>query len=347
MPSNTGLNKSSQFGPTYSLYGIVSHTGFGPHHGHYVAHVKSAAGRWYEMNDEDVSRSPNSPPLGMKEAYILFYIQDGESRLNDAIGLNRPRQRVKRQPSVEDDEEEKEEEGPPRPDDLPSLNLKPIGGPEVALRAAEANANTKFGRGISEKIEELRQKQEAEKVTASDVDPKPLSTRGQPVSLVKYGDGDDEEEDVGEKVVSPGTTDAPERIIGPQLPSTFKEPEAYSQSSNPRPSEKSALLGSISGTLDAPIAPVSFYGGPGTLPSMAHRRRGSSPGTTETEESSDSSRKDRKRSHNGAGWGRDHADRRKSGLSSNSLSAPLGGNPLFTPRSKPQGGIKNKMKGRP
>ncbi|KAH7887536.1 cysteine proteinase [Phlebopus sp. FC_14] len=76
-----------QFGPTYSLYGIICHAGGGPNSGHYFAHVKGATGRWYEMNDDMVS-AQHGTPLGMKNAYILFYIRDKGQALSAAI--NRP-----------------------------------------------------------------------------------------------------------------------------------------------------------------------------------------------------------------------------------------------------------------
>ncbi|EPQ59110.1 cysteine proteinase, partial [Gloeophyllum trabeum ATCC 11539] len=64
-----------QYGPTYSLYGIISHAGGGPNSGHYYAHVKGSNGRWYEMNDESVT-PVHSAPTNMKNAYILFYMRD-------------------------------------------------------------------------------------------------------------------------------------------------------------------------------------------------------------------------------------------------------------------------------
>ncbi|KAL1662354.1 hypothetical protein GGF50DRAFT_59157, partial [Schizophyllum commune] len=62
------------FGPRYSLYGVICHSGSGPNSGHYFSFVKSKQGRWYEMNDESVT--PCSKPYPMlKTAYMLMYIQ--------------------------------------------------------------------------------------------------------------------------------------------------------------------------------------------------------------------------------------------------------------------------------
>ncbi len=36
-----------QYGPSYSLYGVISHAGSGPHSGHYYAHVKASNNQWY------------------------------------------------------------------------------------------------------------------------------------------------------------------------------------------------------------------------------------------------------------------------------------------------------------
>ncbi|EGO02032.1 hypothetical protein SERLA73DRAFT_49755, partial [Serpula lacrymans var. lacrymans S7.3] len=68
------IMSEGQFGPSYSLYGVICHAGGGPNSGHYYAHVKGGNGQWYEMNDGMVSSQRNSP-VGMKNAYMLFYIR--------------------------------------------------------------------------------------------------------------------------------------------------------------------------------------------------------------------------------------------------------------------------------
>ena len=72
------------FGPSYSLYGVISHAGGGPNSGHYYAHVKDGMGNWYEMNDESVTRI-GGPPLSLKNAYVLFYLRDKGQALESAI----------------------------------------------------------------------------------------------------------------------------------------------------------------------------------------------------------------------------------------------------------------------
>ena len=74
------------FGPSYSLFGVISHAGGGPNSGHYYAHVKDGQGNWYEMNDESVMRN-FGPPLSQKNAYVLFYLRDKGQALESAISL--------------------------------------------------------------------------------------------------------------------------------------------------------------------------------------------------------------------------------------------------------------------
>jgi len=65
---------SGQFGPSYSLYGVICHAGGGPNSGHYYSFVKSKEGRWWEMNDELIQMTGKA--TDKKNAYMLFYIQD-------------------------------------------------------------------------------------------------------------------------------------------------------------------------------------------------------------------------------------------------------------------------------
>ncbi|KAG0709877.1 cysteine proteinase [Suillus ampliporus] len=73
-----------QFGPTYSLYGVICHAGGGPNSGHYYAMVKGANGMWYEMNDDSVSPHRGTPG-SLKNAYMLFYIREKGQSLEAAI----------------------------------------------------------------------------------------------------------------------------------------------------------------------------------------------------------------------------------------------------------------------
>lgn len=73
-----------QHGPVYSLYGVISHAGGGPNSGHYYAHIKSAKGVWFEMNDEVVSQV-SSPPTSLRSAYVLFYMREKGQTLKAAL----------------------------------------------------------------------------------------------------------------------------------------------------------------------------------------------------------------------------------------------------------------------
>ncbi|KAJ7721186.1 Usp36 protein [Mycena maculata] len=76
-----------QHGPAYSLYGVICHAGGGPNSGHYYAFVKSRSGRWCEMNDEAVTAGV-SAPVGLRNAYILFYLRDKGQGLDAAVNAN-------------------------------------------------------------------------------------------------------------------------------------------------------------------------------------------------------------------------------------------------------------------
>ena len=86
------LMSDGQFGPSYSLYGVISHAGGGPNSGHYYAHVKGPTGQWYEMNDESVTRHGGAP-TGLRNAYVLFYIREKGQALEAA--LNAPSSSVR------------------------------------------------------------------------------------------------------------------------------------------------------------------------------------------------------------------------------------------------------------
>ena len=79
-----------QYGPSYSLYGVVCHLGGGPNSGHYYAFVKSKDGRWWEMNDDSVTMI-GGPPLDRKQAYMLFYLRKKGQDLAAAVNGSTPR----------------------------------------------------------------------------------------------------------------------------------------------------------------------------------------------------------------------------------------------------------------
>jgi ubiquitin carboxyl-terminal hydrolase 36/42 len=110
-----------QYGPSYSLYGVICHAGGGPNSGHYYAYVKASNNRWYEMNDELVTPMRGAP-VSLKSAYILFYVRAKGQALKAAVTTpsNHPpippkggvaTGMKKRKSTPSDDEDDKEDIG--------------------------------------------------------------------------------------------------------------------------------------------------------------------------------------------------------------------------------------------
>lgn len=157
-----------QYGPGYSLYGVICHAGGGPNSGHYYAFVKSKDGRWHEMNDESVSPISSAP--NRKSAYILFYLQNKGQRLQSALKSDmRPpfitpvkgglaAGMKKRKATADADDEEEEEDkgtqlsnpfiGPVLP---PSLEATPTASPAKRLKHDDPQADV-----VKKKIEEAK-----------------------------------------------------------------------------------------------------------------------------------------------------------------------------------------------
>ena len=181
-----------QYGPSYSLYGVISHAGSGPNSGHYYAHVKASNDQWYEMNDDSVTRHPR-PPTSMKNAYILFYMRERGQGLQAAVTTvsrlpplspNVIKNQAKRKaPDTEVNEVEK------RPFIGPLL-LSPSSDTRSAVSARDPQADL-----LKRKIEAVSK-------------PLPLKPSTALLSLSQYGDDDDDDddddaEDIGEKVDTP------------------------------------------------------------------------------------------------------------------------------------------------
>ena len=60
---------------TYSLFGVVVHSGGSMHSGHYYCYVKGPTGYWYEMDDETVTQCGEATALKQR-AYLLFYAKN-------------------------------------------------------------------------------------------------------------------------------------------------------------------------------------------------------------------------------------------------------------------------------
>jgi ubiquitin carboxyl-terminal hydrolase 36/42 len=216
-----------QYGPSYSLYGVISHAGGGPNSGHYYAHVKASNDQWYEMNDDSVTRHPR-PPTSMKNAYILFYMREGGQGLQAAVtsvsrlpplSPNGIKNKLKRKaPDTAVVETEK------RPFIGPLLP-SPSKTTPSAIPARDPQADL-----LKKKIQAVG------KLT-------PLKPSNALLSLSQYTDDDDNDdaEDIGEKVETPTpvqakqTTPTPPSSSTPSSVPSIPPSQFYSSSPSTRP----------------------------------------------------------------------------------------------------------------
>ena len=208
-----------QYGPSYSLYGVISHAGSGPNSGHYYAYVKASNGQWYEMNDDLVTRHP-TPPTGLKNAYILFYMRERGQALQAAVTSGSPGQpltphgiksKVKKRKISDSDSDGSEKRNQPFIGPLlpPSTTPKPV----PSVLPAPAPARDPQADLLKRKIEA------ASKPTV----PKPSNAL---LSLSQYADDDDDDdtEDIGVRVEASSLTPnkalpTPPTPIAPSIPS--------------------------------------------------------------------------------------------------------------------------------
>ena len=211
-----------QYGPSYSLYGVISHAGSGPHSGHYYAHVKGSNDQWYEMNDDSVTRH-HGPPTNMKSAYILFYMRERGQALQAAVASGSQRQpttpngiknnikksKIPDKDAHSDGKQNKPFIGPLLP---PSVipKTKPVPS-DLAARDPQADL-------LKRKIEAVSK-------------PTSLKPSKALLSLSQYVDEDDDSEDIGEKVEVPNTP-APNETV----PISHASPKPKPSSSIPIPS---------------------------------------------------------------------------------------------------------------
>ncbi|KAG8932203.1 hypothetical protein FRC01_000125 [Tulasnella sp. 417] len=256
---------------TYSLYGIIAHSGSGPHSGHYFAYIKSPNDRWHEMNDEDVSSGTDRPPLNMREAYMLFYIRAPSSKVAKAKPI-----------PILDLEDELPRGHHPSPQ---GVNDKVFGSPDIAAASAREQEKMSFTqKALSLKINqaETMKKAGAASPVTSTVTAVGISANSRTTSAsgaIKHSGDDDE--DLGVKVEAPSApgpaepTAAP-KFIGPQLPPGRNPPLQASG-----PSVTSVLADSVDKmNLLSPINSKSFYGASDSNP----KKRASSPAAADGDE---------------------------------------------------------------
>ncbi|KAK0461990.1 Usp36 protein [Desarmillaria tabescens] len=241
-----------EFGPLYSLYGVICHAGGGPNSGHYYAFVKSRSGDWYEMNDESVTRVHQTPVR--KNAYILFYMRTKGERLQAALtppvanGVH-PLKGItvgmkKRRVREDEDEEDtgvkmsKPFIGPL----LPTESDKP-GGPSDAKRQKLSSTNDPQADAVKKKIESAQ---------------KTLS------NLAQYASDDSDEEEAKEK------KDDEEK-------DKTESQETLGSASPPKPSSPQTTSSAPSrSTFSSPIPPNRFY----STPNNKQKRHGPGSGNS-------------------------------------------------------------------
>ena len=192
-----------QYGPTYSLYGVISHAGSGPNSGHYYAHVKASNDHWYEMNDDSVTRH-HAPPTSMKNAYILFYMRERGQALQAAVASG------SQQPPVSPHSVKNKLKKKKIPDTVVVASEKrnqPFIGPLLPLTTIPKPVPSV---ARDPQADLLKKKIEAASKPAR---PKPSNAL---LSLSQYADEDDDYEDIGERV----ETSSPTPKETPPTPST-------------------------------------------------------------------------------------------------------------------------------
>lgn len=199
-----------QYGPSYSLYGVISHAGGGPHSGHYYAHVRASNDQWYEMNDDSVTRYPGLP-TGMKNAYILFYMRDRGQALQAAV-TSRSQWRATTPNGIKNNIKKRKisDQDADAVDKPKQPFIGPLLPPSVVPKPVPSASPTH-----DPQADLLKRKIEA----VSKPTPKISNAL---LSLSQYADEDDDVEDIGEKVEAP--TPAPKAII--PNPPTSSEPSS-------------------------------------------------------------------------------------------------------------------------
>ncbi|KAI4344278.1 hypothetical protein L6164_011524 [Bauhinia variegata] len=59
----------------YSLYGVLVHSGYSTHSGHYYCYVRTSNNMWYTLDDNRVYHASEREVLN-QQAYMLFYVRD-------------------------------------------------------------------------------------------------------------------------------------------------------------------------------------------------------------------------------------------------------------------------------
>ncbi|KAH8094862.1 cysteine proteinase [Cristinia sonorae] len=261
-----------QYGPTYDLYGVISHAGGGPNSGHYYSHIKNAHGQWYEMNDESVTRVSN-PPTNMRNAYVLFYLRRKGQALEAALSAptSTPKQRVP-SPAV------------PKPGLVAGMKKrkvtedmsKPFIGPLLPSPSLLDRASPPDAKKQKPNPPDPQAKLLQKKIAAASQSRTPVKS-GPPnalESLSQYKD-DDEDSDIGEKVEK--DVEMAGTVSKDKHPSTLVEPledpsrspvstsPTLTEPSLPPTSASTSITASSSSVgVSGPVPATSFYSSEGS-----------------------------------------------------------------------------------
>ncbi|KAI0940140.1 hypothetical protein AcV5_001328 [Taiwanofungus camphoratus] len=231
------------YGPTYSLYGVISHAGGGPNSGHYYAHVKGANGGWFEMNDDSVTRHAGAP-TSMKNAYILFYIRSKGQALEAAVNASdrvtpQPKSSVvasmKKRKVIESDDDDMGRSAE-------SKTLAPFIGPQLPSPPTPVEPSSVVATQEKPKAGDPQADLLKKRIAAVSQSPSKALQ-----SLTQY---EDDEDDIGEKVdkdsVLPASTEPVEAASLPVPPSS-------TTTQSTEPARRTSGIGSV-------IPASSFYG---------------------------------------------------------------------------------------
>ena len=213
-----------QYGPTYSLYGVISHAGGGPNSGHYYAHVKASNDQWYEMNDDSVTRHPRTP-INMKNAYILFYMRDSGQGLQAAVTT------VSRLPPPSPNGIKNKVKRKTPETEVAKIGKQPFIGP---LLPSPSKTTRSVIPARDPQADILKKKIQAVSKPTS------LKPSNALLSLSLYTDDDDDAEDIGEKVETPTPVQPKESTPTPPSSSTpssmpsIPPSQFYNSSPSPR-----------------------------------------------------------------------------------------------------------------
>lgn len=292
-----------QFGPTYHLYGVISHAGSGPNSGHYYAHVKGGNGSWYEMNDDYVEKV-KSAPTGLKNAYILFYIQEKGQSLEAALnsttssatssrtangnvngnktatnGNVHQSMKKRRVVTSDDEDEDAGEKVQPIPTrligpQLPSNTQKATSSSNTQTQTPPSSPTTAKPYAHAEYLKK--------KIDAAEKGKKLTKPPPSKLPLVDYGDDDDEmDAEIGTKVER-------QSLSASATQSSFVE--SFKDSPPPQPPVSSFPSSPMSSTSTS-IAPTNFYSNSTSKKSTSEtaKKRKSPDGDVEMRTSSEAS----------------------------------------------------------